>query len=195
MEIQVEGKKLEQTSFMIKKRVLILHGWGGSSFPHWQAHLEKDLLNHGSYEVHFPSLPNKDNPTLDEWLVALDFEINTFRPEIIVCHSLANILWFHYVNKNKMRYKLDKLMLVSPVSANCEIEELKSFFPYSLPDDLKSNLSIMASSDNDPYISIDELYSISNKLAIGLKVLENAGHINTESGYGKLDCSYDWVIA
>jgi len=195
LQIEVEGKKLEQTSFMIKKRVLILHGWGGSSFPHWQAHLEKDLLNNGAYEVHFPSLPNKDNPSLDEWLLALDFEINTFRPEIIICHSLANILWFHYVNMKKMRYSLEKLMLVSPVGKNCKIEELKSFFSYTLPSDLKSNLSIMASSDNDPYISVDELYAMSNTLEIGLKVLENAGHINTQSGYGKLNCAYDWIVS
>jgi hypothetical protein len=195
MKIQVEGKDLEQTSFLIKKRVLILHGWGGSSYPHWQAHLEKDLLENGSYEVHFPILPNKDNPTLQEWLLTLDFEINTFKPEIIVCHSLANILWFHYINNNKMRYNLEKLMLVSPVSKSCKIPELSSFFPYELPKDLKSNLSIMASSDNDPYITIDELYSMSNELSIGLKVLENAGHINEASGYGKLDCAYDWVIS
>jgi len=193
--MEIEGIIVKQTSFIIKKRVLILHGWGGSSFPHWQAHLEKDLLNNGAYEVHFPSLPNKDNPNLNEWIMALDFEINTFRPEIIICHSLANILWFHYVNIGKMKYNLDKLMLVSPVSINCKIEELKSFFPYELPNDLKSDISIMASSDNDPYINIDELYEISNKLAIGLKILENAGHINTDSGYGKLDCSYDWIVS
>ncbi len=193
--IEIEGIKIEQPSFLIKKRVLILHGWGGSAYPHWQAHLEKDLLNHGAYEVHFPSLPKKDNPNLDSWLLALDFEINTFKPEIIVCHSLANILWFHYVNQKKMNYNLEKLMLVSPVSINCKIPELESFFPYKLPIDLKSDLSIMASSDNDPYISVDELYEISNKLGIGLKILENAGHINTESGYGKLSCAYDWIVS
>jgi len=193
--IEIEGIKVTQTSFVIKKRVLILHGWGGSVFPHWQAHLEKDLLNNGSYEVHFPSLPKKDNPDLASWLLAIDFEINTFKPEIIICHSLANILWFHYVNQNKMHYNLEKLMLVSPVSVDCKIPELSSFFPYELPNDLKSNLSIMASSDNDPYISIDELYDMSNKLSIGLKVLENAGHINTDSGYGKLDCAYDWIVS
>jgi len=195
LEIEIEGIKVTQTSFAIKKRVLILHGWGGSVFPHWQAHLEKDLLNNGSYEVHFPSLPKKDNPDLASWLLAIDFEINTFKPEIIICHSLANILWFHYVNQNKMHYNLEKLMLVSPVSVDCKIPELSSFFPYELPNDLKSNLSIMASSDNDPYISIDELYDMSNKLSIGLKVLENAGHINTDSGYGKLDCAYDWIVS
>jgi predicted alpha/beta hydrolase family esterase len=86
-------------------------------------------------------------------------------------------------------------MLVSPVSPTCEIEELKTFFPYPLPKDLRAKTSIMASGDNDKYISLDELYQLSNILAIGLKVIENGGHLNVESGYGKLDCAYDWIIA
>ena len=49
------------------KKVLILHGWGGSSYPHWQAHLAKQLIKK-NYTVSFPSLPNKDEPKLDEWL-------------------------------------------------------------------------------------------------------------------------------
>ncbi|MBI3873436.1 MAG: alpha/beta hydrolase, partial [Arcobacter sp.] len=45
----------------------------------------------------------------------------------------------------------------------------------------------------DPYITIDEAYLMHDILGIGLKVLEGAGHINTASGFGKLDCAYDWV--
>lgn len=177
-----------------KKRVLILHGWGGSDYPHWQAYLQQDLLA-SNYEVSFPDMPNKDNPILDKWMSVLDYQINSFKPHIVVCHSLANILWFHYVNNNKMAYQLEKLMLVSPVSINCKIQELKTFFPYKVPDYLKSNLSIMASSNNDPYISVDELYQLSNMLNIGLKILDGAGHINTQSGYGKLSCAYDWIVS
>jgi len=155
-DLIIDGIKVEQTQIPIKKRVLILHGLNGSSYPHWQAHLQQDLLKNG-YEVSFPILPNKDNPNLDDWIIALEFQMQTFKPQIIVCHSLANILWFHYINQGKMNYTLDKLMLVSPVSPMCTIQEIKSFFPYKLPSDLKSKISIMASSDNDPYISIDEL--------------------------------------
>jgi len=190
--MEIEGIKVQQTSFANKKRVLILHGWQGSPSPHWQTFLQAQLLTN-NYEVSFPMLPNKDNPDLDLWLMTLDFQIQTFKPEIIICHSLANILWFHYVNQNKMTYELEKLMLVSPVSPLCKIEELKSFFPYQVPNDLKAKNKIMASSDNDPYITIDELYELSNHLSIGLKIIEGAGHINTESGYGKLSCAYDWI--
>jgi predicted alpha/beta hydrolase family esterase len=173
------------------KKVLILHGWGGSDYPHWQAHLEKQLLE-VDYEVSFPNLPNRDFPDLKEWLEFLDNEMKSFQPDIVVCHSLANILWFHYISNYEIK-ELDKLMLVSPVSPLCEIEELKTFFPYPIPKDLRAKSKIMASGDNDPYITIDELYTLSNILGIGLKVLDGAGHINTDSGFGKLDCAFDWI--
>jgi len=178
-----------------KIKVLILHGWQGSPSPHWQTILEENLNKNENYEVLFPELPSKDNPLLEEWLEALDTYIKDFKPEIIICHSLANILWFHYINSGKMNYNLKKLMMVSPVSLRCNITELNSFFPYALPSDLKSDLKIMASSDNDEFMHIDELYELSNKLSIGLKILEGAGHLNVASGYGELSCAYDWVIS
>ncbi|HFU76010.1 MAG TPA: serine hydrolase family protein [Arcobacter sp.] len=174
------------------KKVLILSGWGGSDYPHWQSHLAVELIKE-NYTVSFPDLPNRDNPNLDEWLAYLDNEMKHFKPDIVVCHSLANILWFHYTSNYKVQ-ELEKLMLVSPVSPLCEIEELKTFFPYPIPQDLRAREKIMAAGDNDPYITLDELYYLSNLLQIGLKVMENGGHLNVESGYGKLDCAFDWIV-
>jgi predicted alpha/beta hydrolase family esterase len=173
------------------KKVLILHGWGGSDYPHWQAHLEKQLQD-ADYEVLFPDIPNRDFPDLKVWLDFLDKQMKEFDPDIVVCHSLANVLWFHYTSNYEIK-ELDKLMLVSPVAPLCKIEELQTFFPYPIPQDLRAKSKIMASGDNDPYITIDELYALSNILGIGLKVLEDAGHINTDSGFGKLDCAFDWI--
>ena len=175
------------------KKVLILHGWGGSDFPHWQAHLAKQLIEK-NYTVSFPLLPDKNNPNLDEWLDYLKVEMEHFQPDIVVCHSLANILWFHYLTRYDIK-PIQKLMLVSPVSISCQIEQISTFFPYELPYDLKAKEQIMVTSDNDPYITIDEVYRLRDLLgSIGLKVLENAGHINEKSGYGRLDCAYDWVV-
>ncbi len=176
----------------MSKKVLILHGWNGSQFPHWQAHLAINLIEN-NYAVSFPELPNKDYPILSEWLEYLDNEMKHFKPDIVVCHSLANILWFHYVN-NYAVDEIEKLMLVAPVSPSCSIPELGTFFPYLVPNDLKATEKIMACSDNDPYLCIDEAYQLHDILGIGLKVLEDAGHINVSSGFGKLDCAYDWIV-
>jgi len=123
---------------------------------------------------------------------ALLKEFNHFEPDIVVCHSLANILWFHFVNKYNIN-NIEKLMLVSPVSQNCEIEELKTFFPYPIVTDLKAKEIIMVGSTNDPYMSVDEIMDLQSQLNIGLKILDNAGHINEDSGYGELSCSVEWI--
>ncbi|MEA3499079.1 MAG: alpha/beta hydrolase [Campylobacterota bacterium] len=173
------------------KKVLILHGWGGSSYPHWQAHTASQLIK-DNYIVSFPELPKKDNPTLDEWLNFLEKEFNHFKPDIVVCHSLANILWFHFVEKFDIE-PIEKLMLVSPVGQDCKIEELKTFFPYPIVKDLKAKEIIMVGSTNDPYMTQDEIMELQIQLNIGLKILEDAGHINEQSGYGELSCSVDWI--
>ncbi|MDX4070304.1 alpha/beta hydrolase [Aliarcobacter skirrowii] len=173
----------------MSKRVLILHGLSGSDFPHWQAHLASDLIKE-SYIVSFPELPNKNSPSLNEWKNFLKEEINHFKPDIVVCHSLANILWFHTCDE--LDIKLDKLMLVAPVR-NKPLEEAKSFFPYPIAKDLKAKEIIIAASTNDPYMSLEEAIELQSKLNVGMKIMENAGHINPSSGFGKLDCALDWI--
>ena len=174
----------------MSRRVLILHGLGGSDFPHWQAHLAADLIKE-NYVVSFPAFPKRDNPYLNEWKEFLKKELEHFKPDYVVCHSLANVLWFHTCDE--LDIKLKKLMLVAPVSRNRVVEAAKSFYPYPIPNDLKANEVIMASSTNDPYMSVEEAIGLSSKLNIGNKIMENAGHINAASGFGKLDCALDWL--
>ncbi len=134
------------------KRVLILHGLNGSSYPHWQAHLAMDLIKE-DFVVSFPELPNKNSPNLEAWKEFLKVELDHFKPDIVVCHSLANILWFHICDE--LDINLDKLMLVAPVR-NEVLEDAKSFFPYPESKNLKAKEIIMAASTNDPYMSLEE---------------------------------------
>ena len=151
----------------MSKRVLILHGLGGSDFPHWQAQLACDLIKQNT-AVSFPTLPSKDNPNLKQWKEFLKKEIEQFRPTIVVCHSLANLLWFHICDE--LDIKLDKLMLVAPVR-NQELEDAKTFFPYPLAKDLKAKEIMMAVSTNDPYMEIEEAIELQSKLNIGMKII------------------------
>jgi len=176
---------------IMNKKVLILHGWGGSPYPHWQAWCASELIKK-NYTVSFPLLPDEDKPNFNTWINFLEKEFNHFKPDIVICHSVANILWFHFVKKFNIK-NIQKLMLVAPVSQNCKIEELKTFFPYPIVEDLKANEIIMVSSTNDPYITIDEAIDLQSKLNIGLKILDDAGHINADSGYGELKCAIDWI--
>ena len=174
---------------MNTKRVLILHGLGGSDYPHWQAHLAADLIKQNT-PVSFLHFPNRDNPSLDEWKKVLKEEIEHFKPTVVVCHSLANLLWFHTCDE--LDIELEKLLLVAPVR-NEKLDAAASFFPYPIPKDLKANEVMMSASTNDPYMNVQEAIRLQSKLKVDMKILTDAGHINADSGYGKLDCALEWI--
>jgi predicted alpha/beta hydrolase family esterase len=175
----------------LNKRVLILHGLGGSDYPHWQAQLAADLIKQ-HYVVSFPSFPSRDNPKLSEWKECLKKELNHFKPDIVICHSLANVLWFHVCDE--LDISLEKLMIVAPVSRNRVVEAASTFYPYPIAKDLKAKAVIMLASTNDPYMSEDEALDLKEQLNVEINVLKDAGHINADSGYGSHDFALEWLV-
>lgn len=174
----------------MNKRVLILHGLGGSDYPHWQAQLAADLIKQ-HYVVSFPAFKDRENPKLDEWKEYLKKEINHFNPDIVICHSLANVLWFHTCDE--LNISLDKLMLVAPVSRTRVVESAKTFYPYPIAKDLKAKEIIMLASTNDPYMTQDEAMQLKEALNVEINIMEDAGHINADSGFGSHDFALDWL--
>lgn len=164
-------------------RVLILHGWGGSDAPHWQAELAAEFAkNYGT--VSFPLLDNCHFPSKNRWVKQVQKILQAFKPDTVVCHSLANTLWFWLCQEEGMA-DVERLFMVSPPSLTTEVEIIKSFFPCAMPKKLYAKEVQMIVSDNDPYITVEEAKAIAAYYAIPLTILEDAGHINTDSGHGK----------
>jgi len=176
----------------LKPKVLILHGWGGSDAPHWQNGLAKQLASDG-YPVFFPQLPHRDNPTLDEWMNVLDEIVLEFAPNIIVCHSLANILLFHYLSKNS-GLSFDKILLVAPPASDRENPEIASFFPFEVPA-INATEKLLVASTNDKYASSVDAITMAMNAGCEVHIVEDGGHINSESGFGDWDFAYDWIVA
>ena len=179
----------------MNKKVLILAGWGGSDFPHWQSWLAGELAkNYG--KVSFLRFSDFENPNKDIWKEELIKEIDDFKPDIVICHSIANILWFHICNELNAVYNslhvehIEKLYLVVPPSLSCDIKELSSFYPCQIPSSLYAKESILITSTDDPYMTQEEAKQLQSNLDIPMKVLQNAGHINADSGFGK----WDWIL-
>ncbi len=170
------------------KKVLLLHGWGGSDNPHWQSWLAGEIAK-GYGKVSFLEFSDFDSPSLDVWMRELQTELEEFKPDIVICHSLANTLWFHLCNGSTMPI-VEKLFLVAPPSMSCDIEELKEFFPLNIPNSLNAKESILVTSTTDPYLTQDEAKELQNTLQIPMKVLEDAGHINADSGFGE----WQWIL-
>lgn len=164
-------------------KTLILHGWGGSDAPHWQAELAAEIAkNYGT--VSFPLLENCHFPSKNRWVKQVKEILDTFKPDTVVCHSLANILWLWLCEE----YKLDtveRLFMVSPPGLNTEEHTIRTFFPAPMPQNLCAEKIEMIVSDNDPWITVDEATGLAAHYDIPLTVVENAGHINADSGHGK----------
>ena len=172
----------------MSKKVLLLHGWGGSDNPHWQSWLAGELAKEYGC-VNFLKFSDVDEPKLDVWKRELNASLEEFRPDIVVCHSLANTLWFHLCNTQTLR-EIEKLYLVAPPSMVCKIEELEEFFPVQTPSSLYTREAILVTSMNDPYMEIEEVKALQKELNIPMKTLKNAGHINADSGYGE----WEWIL-
>jgi len=164
-------------------KVLILHGWGGSDAPHWQAELAAEIAkNYGT--VSFPLLDNCHFPSKNRWLKQVKALLEDFRPDTVVCHSLANTLWFWLCQEKEMR-DVERLFMVSPPSLNTEESTIKTFFPCEMPAALHAEEVHMIVSDDDPWVNLDEAEGIAAHYNIDLSVIHKAGHINADSGYGK----------
>ena len=169
------------------KKVLLVHGWGGSDFPHWQSWLAGELAKDYG-EVSFLRFSEVDFPKLDAWKQELREKLGTFQPEIVICHSLANTLWFHLCEE-EMTCVMN-LYLVAPPSLQCKVPELAEFFPVQVPTNLFAKNTLLISSTNDPYMSEKEASDLQEKLQVQMKVIENGGHLNTDSGYGE----WPWML-
>lgn len=174
-------------------RVLILHGWNGSDAPHWQAWLAEKLQKEG-HIVSFPSLPDRDNPDKEKWLDFIAKEAERFKPDAVVCHSLGCTAWLHLLGSRDLPV-VQKLLLVAPPHDARGNSEIEAFFPAPLPEDLKAETALLVLSDSDKYMSMKEAKTLMDGLKIKTKILTEAGHINSDSGFGPLPLAYEFLIS
>ncbi len=176
----------------MRPKTLILHGWGGSDDPHWQAWLAGEIAkDYGT--VSFPLLNNPHFPTKNRWMKQVKDLLSEFKPETVICHSLGCTLWLHLCLEGEISF-VERLLLVAPPRLSCDLETLKTFFPLEAPSSVFAHEAMLVTSDNDPYMNQEEAANLQKALGIEMKVLENAGHINADSGYGEWTWVKEWVF-
>ena len=189
-------------------KVLILHGWGGSDHPHWQSELASEIAkDYGT--VSFPLLDNCHFPSKNRWIRQVKKLLEEFKPDTVVCHSLANTLWFWLCQEltesleseasapNTTRLKpstlefikamnnIERLFMVSPPSLSTTEQTIKTFFPCKIPQNIYTKKIELIISDTDPWINLDEAEAMAKSIGANYTIIKDAGHINADSGYGK----------
>ena len=169
------------------KRVIIIHGWGGSPDTNWLPWLKTELEKRG-YEVSAPSMPDTDAPAIGPWVKHLAEVVGTpdkdtyFVGHSIGCQTIFRYLetidtpvggavfvagWFNLENlEDEESEKIAEPWVKTPI----DISKINKVLPKS----------VLIISDNDPYGAFEENKQRFSELMSRVVVLPNVGHI-TES--------------
>jgi len=164
---------------------LILHGWTGSGPDHWQTWLAGRLAAAGE-QVSYPDLPEPDTPD-----AAMEGE------RTVLCHSLACLLWAREAANIGENGPVDRVLLVAPPCPVTPIEGVRRLYPTPLdPGAVRrsAHAARVVGSDKDPYCPAGPERSFARPLELPMDLLEGAGHINTEAGFGPWPAVEAWCL-
>lgn len=161
----------------METKLLILAGLGNSGEKHWQSYWLQKFKNSSKLVQ-----GNWDEPKLDDWLDKLKEAISKLdAPTILVAHSLAVSMVLHWAATNKNPYIIGAL-LVAPAdvdSADHTPETIWNFSP--IPIKKLDFPSIVITSDNDPYISLERAKYFAEMWGSDFINIGQKGHINSDS--------------
>lgn len=179
---------------MTKKRVFIVHCWGGDSKANWYPALKDDLEKLG-HEVYLPDMPNTDEPEITNWISHLATivghvdETTYFIGHSIGCQTIMRYLeslpegtkvggalfvagWFTLMNLGEEEIEVARPWLESDI----DLDKVKQYCP---------RIYAIFSSD-DPVVPTENLDLFREKLNAHTKMFENLGHIESTDATDKI---------
>lgn len=161
-------------------KVLILPGLFNSGDTHWQSNWERQFSGMRRVEQQ-----DWETPHVRHWIDRLNQEIDATDGEVVlVAHSLACTLVTRWAEQHPKTRKVRGALLVAPSDTEADTYPpgTSGFMPMStqcLPFP-----TIMVASTDDPYVTRARAETFSQAWGSELVWIENAGHINGQTGYG-----------
>jgi len=181
--------------------VLILHGLEGSGLGHWQVWLSRRLGG----RVSFPELPDPFRPSRERWLEALEHELAALEEPVVLCHSLACLLWLHHCAARDGEAGVGggggpcaaRVLLVAPPSEGAGLPEIGPFFPVPLDPAAVSAAALgetrLVCADDDPYCPEGAATLYGEPLLLPADVIGGGGHLNADAGFGPWPAVEAWA--
>ena len=174
---------------------LILHGLEGSGPDHWQTWLAGRLRERGE-RVSYPDLPEPFDPHPADWDRALGAELAFLDEPVVLCHSLACLLWLRASARPGPQRLAARVLLVAPPYRE-DLEPVARFMDHGArARDVTraAGETLIICSDDDPYCPPGALATYAEPLGIAAHVIPGAGHVNTDAGYGKWPEVEAWAL-
>ena len=182
------------------KNYFIVHGSFSSPFSNWIPYLRKEIENKGLV-VYTPDLPsgvgyqnytNWENMMLEYVKIGLINENTT-----IFAHSIAPVFICKFLVNNKIKIK--RLVSVcgfnNYLGLNEEYDNVNETMYFDSLIDVKKYCSdiICYYSKNDPYVKYEVEKEFANTVADKEIVIDDGGHLNSESGYTEFKDLLEWL--
>ena len=159
----------------ISPRILIVPGWRGSGPGHWQSLWAEQLPNAEWVEQDDWLTPHRE-----AWVQRLEETVLARPgPVVIVAHSLGCIATTHMGAQAAAR--VAGALLVAPADPERRAQ-FSDFAP--APCAPLAFRSVLVASSNDPFCPIRLAGAYARAWGSELVRLQNAGHVNVESGHG-----------
>ena len=156
-------------------RIIIVPGWRDSGPGHWQSQWAEQLP--GALRV---QQDDWITPSRSAWVASISRTIlEQAGPVVVVAHSLGCIATTHLPPEAAER--ITGALLVAPADPDRR-SVLADFAPAPYP--ALPYRSIIVASSNDPYCPVRTAGAYSRAWGSEFVRLQNAGHINLESGFG-----------
>jgi predicted alpha/beta hydrolase family esterase len=183
----------------MKKRVFLIHGWGGYPEEAWRPWL-KERLEQNGFQVAVPAFPNTDNPNRKEWVAYLHKVIGI--PDehcYFVGHSLGAITIIRYLESLQEGERVGGVVFVAGFDEDLGIKELRDSTFFATPiawekvrNRIKGCTAIF--SDNDPYVSLRFGEVFKEKLNAEIVELHNMHHFSGDDGVMELPIALEKVL-
>lgn len=187
----------------MKKRVFIVHGWGGSPDEGWFPWLSKKLKEKG-FVVEVPEMPDTNNPKIETWTAHLqkivgNCDENTF----FVGHSIGCQTIMRYLEKLPENETAGGAVFAAGwltlSNIDSEEERMTSSPWLNTPIDFEkakkhAGKFICIFSDDDPYVPMENTGLFSKKLGADVIVEKNKGHFSGDEGIMELPIALKMVL-
>lgn len=173
-----------------KKNYFLIHGSFGSPFVNWLPWLRKQL-RHQSQEVYTPDFPTGVGfQNYDNWakLLKVYLDVGLIAEQTtIFAHSIAPVFICKFLIENQVKVK--KLVFVCGFNNYLGIDDdydnvNRGMYLENLADVKKYCDEIICFyTKNDPHVSYEAEKSFADTIADKQIIIDNGGHLNSESGY------------
>lgn len=175
---------------LMKKRVIIVHGWGDNPNSNWYGWVKRELKKKGC-DVLIPEMPESETPKIEAWVSALSESIgevdeNTY----FIGHSIGCQTIMRYLEK--LKNKVGGVVFVAGWFILQGIEDEAGAVEIAQPwietpinlDKVRKNASEFTAifSDNDYYVSPENMKIFSEKLGARIIVEKKKGHFTERDG-------------